>query len=295
MNDYAAALDRPPPRRYPVVLAAAAIAACGLVDAATGDSLRAEPLYLPAVVAIAWHFGWRHGVALAGFAALVGAAATLAAGPRPGFAALSWNLLASGLLLALPAWLASELRAARGQVARIRITDEASGLLNRAGLMARLAEELLRTERFGGETSIACIGLGGLDRLAEERGEGQVERVLRGFCEALRVAARRTDLVARLDEDEFALLLRGTGAGAAAAAAGKVERVLNEWLLTQGHDLSCRVGFTTAPLGRALDGQALLTRALAHMHERRAESGRQPPPAMPCESPAEPGTARQAG
>jgi GGDEF domain-containing protein len=94
--------------------------------------------------------------------------------------------------------------------------------------------------------------------------------VLRGFCDALKVSARRTDAVARLAEDEFAVLLRGTGAGAAASVSEKLSQSLTAWLLTRGNDLSCTVGLTTAPRGRVLDAPALLARAIAHMYERRS-------------------------
>jgi hypothetical protein len=52
--------------------------------------------------------------------------------------------------------------------------------------------------------------------------------------------------------------------------ADKLAQSLTGWLLTQGNDLSCTVGFTTAPRGRSLDAAALLARAQAHMYERRS-------------------------
>ena len=91
-------------------------------------------------------------------------------------------------------------------------------------------------------------------------------------------------IVARLADDEFALLLRGTDSSAAAVGAGKRAHSLTDWLLTQGHDLTCSVGFTTAPRGRLLDADTLLARAVAHLYERRSAgpASERPPALMPA-------------
>jgi len=132
-----------------------------------------------------------------------------------------------------------------------------------------VADDLVRTERFGGETSLVAIGLNGLYRLAGRYGAERTEEAVDSFCTALSASARRTDAVGRLGEEEFAILLRGTGAEAAEAVAAKLSGVLTEWLLTQGHDVSCAVGGTTVPRGRSLDAAALVDRAVGHMYQRR--------------------------
>lgn len=157
------------PPRYPLVLAACWIGGCGAVDAATGNALRVELLYLPAVLA--------------------------------------------------PAWLVCALRVQRRVVARLDTMDAATGFTTRPGLLQALADELARTERLGGDTSIACISLDGLPRLVAEHGRDTAETLRRGFCDAIGLSVRRIDTVARLADDEFALLLRGTGSSAAAAVA----------------------------------------------------------------------------
>lgn len=153
------------PPRYPLVLAACWIGGCGAVDAATGNALRVELLYLPAVLA--------------------------------------------------PTWLVCALRVQRRVVARLDTMDAATGFTTRPGLLQALADELARTERLGGDTSIACISLDGLPRLVAERMGGTPRKL----CDAIGLSVWRIDTVARLADDEFALLLRGTGSSAAAAVA----------------------------------------------------------------------------
>lgn len=259
------------PPRYPLVLAACWVAGCGVIAGAAGTEVRTELLFLPAVLALAWYYGLGPGLLAAVASAGAATVAEVAmGGPGSGAAILAWNFVARGLLLALPAWLAWLVRDRQRSLANLSTTDAATGFATRQALLAVVADELVRTERLGGETSIICIGLNGLARLASGRGREQAATVLRGFCDALRTCARRTDLVARLGDDEFALLLRGTGSEAAVATAEKLVQSLTGWLLTQGADLSCAVGMTTAPRGRIMDAPALLACAQAQMYERRS-------------------------
>ena len=211
------------PPRYPLALAACWIGGCGVVDAATGSALRVEPFYLPAVLALAWYFGRREGLIAAIGAAMVASVAAFAASSTVSVAArigiASWNLVAHGVFFALPAWLVCALRVQRRVVARLDTMDAATGFTTRPGLLQVLTDELARTERLGGDTSIACISLNGLPRLVAEHGRDTAETLRRGFCDAIGLSVRRIDTVARLADDEFALLLRGTGSSAAAAVA----------------------------------------------------------------------------
>lgn len=256
--------------RYPLAVAACWIAGCGVVDATTGGVLRAEPFYLPAVLVLAWLYGRRAGLIAAVGAAAVASIADFATSIAAGIGILSWNFAATAVLFALPAWLVCKLRAVQHRLARLDTTDAATGFATRLGLIQALAEELARTERLGGETSVVCISLNALPRLITEHGKQHARAVQRGFCDAVRLSTRRIDTVARLADDEFALLLRGADSSAAAVVADKLAHSLTDWLLTQGHDLTCSVGFTTAPRGRLLDADALLARALAHLYERRS-------------------------
>ena len=273
------------PPRYPLALAACWIGGCGVVDATTGGVLRAEPFYLPAVLALAWLHGLRAGLIAAVGAAVVASVAEFVTSMATGIAIgiLSWNFVAHAVLFALPAWLVCELRAQQRRLARLDTTHAATGFATRHGLVQEIAEELVRTERLGGETSIICISLNALPRLIAEHGREHARTVQHGFCDAVRLSTRRIDTVAQLADGEFALLLRGTDSSAAAVVADKLAHSLTDWLLTQGHDLTCSVGFTTAPRGRLLDADALLARAVANLHESRSARpmSERPPAAVP--------------
>lgn len=273
--------------RYPLVLAVAWVGAFCAVDYAAYGAWRAEPALLPVVAAVAWYYGARSGFVLALASSVAVTVVDLAFAPRPGAVALAWNIAATLCVYAVPAWLAAELGRSRRRLAMVMTTDPDSGLLNRSGLLARMSDELLRTERFGGDLSVLCIGINGLARFEEQKGIEAAQRLVFGFSEALRVVARRTDTVARVGDDEFAVLLPGTGGATAEVVAERHQRVLGEWLASQVPELSCSLGRTTAPLGRRLGAPALLACAVADMQEtrparpRRADQSTRLAPSVP--------------
>ena len=271
----------PEPPRYPLLVAALWIVGCGFFAASVSWVPLSEPFYLPAVLAVAWYYGLSWGLGAALLAAMAAATAEVFVGAVFGPGAVLWNFLARVMLFALPAWLVHLAREQGREIAKLTRVDPDTGFFTRHGLLGTVADELLRTERFGGETSIVAIGLNGLFGLAGRHGAERAEDVVDSFCTALSASARRTDAVGRLAEEEFAILLRGTGAEAAETVAAKLSGVLTEWLLTQGHDLTCSVGWTTAPRGRSLDASALVDRAVGHMYQNR---GAEPAPKAPGEA-----------
>ena len=271
----------PEPPRYPLLVAALWIVGCGAFAASVAWIPLSEPFYLPAVLAVAWYYRLSWGLGAALLAAIVSATAEIFVGAVFGPGPVLWNFLARVMLFALPAWLLHLAREQRREIAGLTRVDPDTGFFTRHGLLGTAADELVRTERFGGETSIVAIALNGLLGLAGRHGAERAEEVVDSFCTALSASTRRTDAVGRLTQDEFAILLRGTGAEAAETVAVKLSGVLTEWLLTQGHDLTCSVGWTTAPRGRSLDASALVDRAVGHMYQNR---GAEPAPKAPGEA-----------
>jgi len=220
-------LSREPPR-YPLLVAAVWMLGCATFTASVSWIPLSEPFYLPAVLAVAWFYGltWGLGGALA--AAVLSATAEIVVGAVFGPGAVLWNFLARVMLFALPAWLLHLAREQGREIAKLTRVDPETGFFTRHGLLGTVADEMVRTERFGGETSLVAIGLDGLFKLATRHGAEEAEEVVEGFCTALSASARRTDAVGRLGEDEFVILLRGTGAEAAETVAAKLSGVLTE-------------------------------------------------------------------
>ena len=96
-------------------------------------------------------------------------------------------------------------------------TDVVTGLSNRRAWNDLLAREEERCRRYGHQAAVLVADLNGLKEVNDSTGHASGDRLLQQAAEALRSAARETDLVARLGGDEFGILAiecDGTGAQA---------------------------------------------------------------------------------
>jgi GGDEF domain-containing protein len=113
--------------------------------------------------------------------------------------------------------------------------DAECDIATRRGLLARL--ELVGSIAPTSPLSLVIVRLTGLEGLATTSGQEQVTHTLRAVADDLRSVTRATDLVGRLDDHSFAIVLQGAGATAAAAVAARI-----------GHRLA-QLAVTRAPIG----------------------------------------------
>lgn len=270
--------DSPP--RFPHALAFAWIVGAGLVDYLTGDALSAAFLYAPAVAGMGWLLGRRQGVWTAVAAALVG---LLADWPVPGVAGLVvtavWNAGVAGVLLAAIGFLAGEIRAHRDEMRHVVQSDPLTGLHNRGSLLVALEAERARAERFGGDTSLVCIAVDGFRQINDRDGHAAGDAFLKALAAELGEIVRRTDLVARIGGDEFAVLLTQTGAASVQSVAQKLTESLTSWAALKGYCVGFSVGWASAPLA-GMEAEQLLSHATATLYERKRANRveRTPPP-----------------
>ena len=99
-------------------------------------------------------------------------------------------------------------------------SDPLTGLANRIKFDEELEQELRSSRRSGQPLSLLLLDVDHFKRLNDDLGQPAGDEVLRALAAILRGRARRPrDLVARLDGDEFAVLLPETTPQAAAAIA----------------------------------------------------------------------------
>lgn len=155
------------------------------------------------------------------FGALCGIAGTAQTGELAGqlpligtFARLLSSLLSSERLAADRS---SEAAAAYALADRDRVT----GLRNRRGFEQMRDAEDARHRLYGTQVSVLLVHLD-----VAGRDSGDIEMVARQVAEVLCAAACPCDVVARLEQDQFALLATETGENAAAELVARLRRAL---------------------------------------------------------------------
>jgi diguanylate cyclase (GGDEF)-like protein len=127
-------------------------------------------------------------------------------------------------------------------LADLSIRDPLTGLANHRAFVEGLEAEVARSARYGGPLSLLIADVDGLKAINDRGGHSAGNLALRTVAGAFLDHARRTDLVARIGGDEFALIAPRTEAGDAWALGDRIRSLLAR----AGQDLTVSVGVATA-------------------------------------------------
>lgn len=153
--------------------------------------------------------------------------------------------------------------------------DALTGLPNRASFEAILTRHVEYAARYGNSGSVVAIGIDNFKYVNDTLGHEGGDELLRQLAELIRGRLRKTDILARLSGDLFAMLLHGAG-------EVKAQEVATELLkLIEGHAFvidSEQVRITvsaglTALEERPVTGAELLTESDVAMYQAK-EAGR---------------------
>lgn len=153
------------------------------------------------------------------------------------------------------------------------LRDSLTGLYNRTFLLELIALEARRTERFGGGFSLMTGSLEDFRALRKESGRAIADRLLVYSSVVLGQSVREADVVARVGEDELAVLLPSTPAEGVEQVMARVnERFSLARLQVEGRVLrpSLALGAVSFPEMVGSPAQLLGT-ALQSMRKAREE------------------------
>ncbi|WP_432572967.1 putative bifunctional diguanylate cyclase/phosphodiesterase [Kineococcus sp. SYSU DK005] len=181
-----------------------------------------------------------------------------------------WTLVHAGFVLAascahLASWRLNEQQG---------LHDPLTGLANRT----QLGEVIDRALSRGGPTAVVLLDLDGFKSVNDVRGTTAGDEVLRTVAHRLLAGARAGDRVARLEGDEFAVVLTGADA-TATAAAGAAERFLaavREPVTVRGQQLALQASAgvaDSATLGATGTTELLLRNAELAVQQAKARGG----------------------
>ncbi len=153
---------------------------------------------------------------------------------------------------------------------KMALTDELTGLPNRAAWFSELDRTLARARRSGHAVIVLFIDLNDFKRINDTLGHAAGDEVLRQFSLRLKNSCRRNDFIARLSGDEFVVCLDRSGEGAIdpARMVRKIHDALALPLLVDGQELTigCSIGHAVEN-GPDFDAARLMERADQAMYE----------------------------
>ncbi|WP_419902391.1 GGDEF domain-containing protein [Kiloniella sp.] len=124
----------------------------------------------------------------------------------------------------------------------LSITDELTGLLNRRGFQKELDRTLNRAERNGDQGVLVICDMNHFKSINDTYGHLAGDNVLKEVANKLQSHCRKSDYVARLSGDEFAVLMPNTPPTKVSAIVGKLNKVLNLLVVRWGkHEIPVSV------------------------------------------------------
>jgi diguanylate cyclase (GGDEF)-like protein len=178
-------------------------------------------------------------------------------------------------------------RAAEREIARqqarihtlesLSVTDETTGLLNRRGFQREMTRALSGSKRRSGQGILVICDLDGFKAINDTHGHAAGDEVLLQVAELLHQYVRKTDSVARIGGDEFAILMLDASVELANQRAQELQNAINS-LLVRWQDSSIRVqaSFGVSVIDPAMDAATLYQAADSAMYQHKKDRKRIP-------------------
>lgn len=179
-------------------------------------------------------------------------------------------VLFSVFLVTSVAW-ALKLKKVNAQLRRASETDRLTGLLNRATLDKRFAQEIDRAKRYGRAFSVILLDIDHFKQVNDQHGHLVGDRVLAASAELLRASTRNTDVVGRWGGEEFLILCPETAGNEALQVAERICAAARAHGFGGGRPQTFSAGAAELKTDDSLD--SLLQRADAALYQAK-DAGR---------------------
>jgi len=149
--------------------------------------------------------------------------------------------------------------------------DPLVNLPNRRGFMRELERLIDRARRYNEQGAMLFVDLDGLKMINDTFGHKAGDEALIQVAQLLVGGLRRSDVVARIGGDEFAILLSHTDEVSAHETAGRlVDKIADCDFMHEGDALPLSVAIGVAAISGDEEAQAIMARADEEMYRRKA-------------------------
>jgi diguanylate cyclase (GGDEF)-like protein len=153
------------------------------------------------------------------------------------------------------------------------LRDPLTGLLNRRGMQAALTAATSGAGDHGRQDALFLLDLDNFKRVNEIHGHSVADHVVKIIVERLSAVARPTDVLARLGDDEFAVLAHDVDRDAAQATGQRFIAALQSEIFVEGYanTFSVAIGAVMVPQQGTTAGEVLHNADLAMYRAREQD------------------------
>ncbi len=156
-----------------------------------------------------------------------------------------WNTASAALLFWAFVGVTVKLRFTLDENNRLKANDELTGLLNAKAFFRRAEEELKRSHRYKRPVTLAYLDCSKLKRLKKEQNFKMEREILLSISQIMKEHLRTTDLFARVDDENFLILLPEVNANGAKTALQKIQSLIRLKSIAENWPLEFNIGAIT--------------------------------------------------
>lgn len=233
------------PRVVLMVICLMMIVLIGAIDYFIQQDFFLFILYLIPVGLASWRLGRRFSDLAVVLSAVIWSVTYFGSRETATYSTIIWNTLFFSIMLWTISLLLTNLRVATDVEHQLLRLDPVTGAINKPYFMELLQGEYNRSQRYGYPLTFAYVELDQFESIYEKFGQDNFNSLLADIADQFGFQLRSNDIVARLDQCEFGILLPHTDSEQADIVLDRLKQDLINHPILRKERLSCRLGGMT--------------------------------------------------